>query len=126
MGIVDYTSQGSIGTTLLPKRFDIKIYQGDTFEVVLNFKDKAGNAIDLAGMTGLVQFKTLTNPPSVVATPVSTVNYNGIVGAVRLVILDTSDIPGGEYQWDFQLTDSLGKRRTFIGGKVEVTEDISE
>ncbi len=124
MAVIDYTSQGTIGTTLLPKRYDITIYQGDTFEVILNFKDSAGSAVNLSGFNGLVQFKDANNV--IIATPIVTMNSNGVIGAAKIYIGDTSIIAGGEYAWDFQLTDAAAKKRTYIGGKVTVEEDISE
>lgn len=124
MGIVDYTKQGSIGTSRLPKRFDLEIYQGDTLDEIIAFKDSNGVGVDLTGFTALVEFKNLTNE-TVVATPTMTINYNGN-GNVRMFIADTNVIPEDEYRWDLQLTDSGGSRRTYIGGKVIVTADVSD
>lgn len=124
MGIVDYTKQGSIGTSRLPKRFDLEIYQGDTLDEIIAFKDSLGAGVDLTGFTALVEFKELTSE-TVVATPTMTINYNGN-GNVRMFIADTNVIPEGEYRWDLQLTDSGGSRRTYIGGKVIVTADVSD
>lgn len=124
MGIVDYTKQGSIGTSRLPKRFDLEIYQGDTLDEIIAFKDSGGVGVNLTGFTALVEFKNLDNE-TVVATPTMTINYNGN-GNVRMFIADTNVIPEGEYRWDLQLTDSGGSRRTYIGGKVIVTADVSD
>lgn len=124
MGVVDFQSQGTIGTTLMPKRYDIEIYKGDTFEVILNFKDSSSMAVDLTGFIGLVQFKDANN--MVAATPTITMNANGTVGAAKIFIANTATIAAGTYSWDFQLTDSGGRKRTYIGGKVTITQDISE
>lgn len=122
MTIIDYPTQGTIGATLLPKRYDIQIYQGDTFEVILNFRDASEQGIDLTGFIGRAQFKPA------IGTPVDldvVVNYAATNGAVKVSYLDTS-LLSGEYFWDLELEDAEGKRRTYIGGRVTVTEDITE
>lgn len=124
MGIVDYSKQGTIGTSRLPKRYDLEIYQGDTLDEVISFKDSLGAAVDLTGFTALVEFKEL-NSETVVATPSTPVNYL-TNGNVRMYIADTNTIPEGEYRWDLQLTDASGNRRTYVGGKVIVTGDVSD
>lgn len=123
MTVVDFPQQGSIGTSLLPSRWDIQIYQGDTFDVVINFKDGNGVGIDLTGFTALIQFKSSAG--TVVATPTTSLNDGGVPGALRLT-LDTDALAAGDYSYDLQLTSTDGKKRTFIGGKVTVTADISE
>lgn len=122
MTIVDFEQAGTIGANLLPKRYDIKIYQGDTFEVILNFKDEANVGVDLTGFTGRAQFKPATGAPIDLTV---TVNYNAVNGAVRVYLADTSALVG-EYSWDLELQDAGARVRTYIGGKVTVTNDITE
>lgn len=124
MPITDFVKQGTINTSLLPKRWDIDIYKGDTFDVTVNFKDSGDVGVDLTGFTGLVEFKDDTE--AVVATPTVTVNYNSVDGAVRIFLADTTVLDEGAYKYDLQLTDGAGKKRTFIGGIVNVTGDISD
>lgn len=124
MGIVDYTKQGTIGASRLPKRYDLEIYRGDTLDEIIAFKDVNGTGVNLTGFTALVEFKDLTDE-DVVATPTMTVNYSGN-GNVRMFIADTTVIPEGQYRWDLQLTDPGGSRRTYIGGLVTVTGDVSD
>jgi len=122
MTIIDYDQQGTIGANLLPKRYDIKLYQGDTFEIILNFKDSENVGVNLTGFEGHCQFKPLTGSPVEIGV---TVNYNSVNGAVQLLLADTSAL-SGEYSWDLELEDAGGRRRTYIGGKVTITQDITE
>jgi hypothetical protein len=122
MTIIDYEQLGTIGANLLPKRYDIKIYQGDTFEVILNFKDAGNVGVDLTGFTGRAQFKPTTGAPIDLTV---TTNYSAVNGAVRVYLADTSALTG-EYSWDLELEDAGGRKRTYIGGKVTVTDDITE
>lgn len=124
MGVVDYPQQGTIGANLLPKRYDITIYQGDTFNVVFNFKNN-GVGVDLgAGWSGLCQFRAAPGG-AVVASPTVTLNADGTLGKVRLY-LQTDSLTPAEYQWDFELTDPSGNKRTYFGGKVTIDQDVSE
>jgi hypothetical protein len=122
MTIIDYEQQGTIGANLLPKRYDIKLYQGDTFEIILNFKDAGNVGVDLTGFTGRAQFKPATGAPIDLTV---TTNYNATNGAVSVYLADTSAL-SGEYSWDLELEDAGGRKRTYIGGKVTITEDITE
>jgi len=60
--IIDFPQQGVIGASLRPRRYDIEIYQGDTFEVILNFKN-GPNPTDLTGITYASAFKGISPTP---------------------------------------------------------------
>lgn len=122
MTIVDFPVQGSIGASRKPKRFDIEIYQGDTFEVTLVFKDSLGVEIDLTGVTFVTKFVGIDAAPDPVTQPDADAPVP-INGEVLISIVDTSTL-SGEYHWDLQLV-SGGKKRTYIGGIVTVTTDIT-
>lgn len=124
MGIVSYPQTGTVGSSRLPKRYDLEIYRGDTLDEIFTFKDPNGVAIDLTGFTALVEFKEL-DTETVIGTPTMTVNYNGN-GNVRMFMADTSILAEGTYRWDLQLTDGSASKRTYIGGKVDVTGDVSD
>lgn len=124
MGIESFPSQGEVGANRQPKRYDLLIYRGDTLDEIFAFKDAGGTGVNLTGFTALVEFKNLTDS-TVVATPTMTVNYTGN-GNVRMFIQDTTSIPAGQYRWDLQLTDASSNRRTYIGGLVTVTGDVSD
>jgi hypothetical protein len=127
MTIVDYTLQGTLGVSLLPQRYDIAMYQGDTFEVKCVFKDANGTPLDLTG----VEFKCLfVGATDAVADPPSQDQPDVILddvvnGEITLLILDTSPL-NGDYNWDIQLkVTASGKKRTYMGGVVSITKDIT-
>lgn len=121
-GVVDFPLAGTVGATLKPKRYDIEVYQDDSFEFTLTLS-KASVPTNVTGWTGLCQVKkadntllgtaviTFPTPPSGVVN----INFDSVTGEAA-----------GEYKYDVQLTDSGGKKRTFIGGKFTITEDVSE
>ena|SRR6187431_2686763 len=121
MGVVDFPAQGTIGTSRKPKRYDIEVYQGDTFEFYLTF---SGTALDVTGWTASATVKK-SSDHSVVSSIIT-------IGAVdttnkRFLVTLASDSldPTATYEYDIQV-NSAGKKRTFIGGKITVTEDITE
>jgi len=123
MSIVDFPQQGTIGASLKPKRYDIEIYQGDTFKFSLVFKDSTNAVINITGWTGLVQFKDIATS-ALEVTP--TVTIDGPNGKATITIADTGVLDAGSYKYDVQFTDAGGSKRTYIGGKITVTEDVSE
>jgi hypothetical protein len=125
-GVIDFQSQGTIGTTLQPKRYDIVIYQGDTLTFSMVLKNGA-TPIDITGWTALAQIKKVSDSTAA-ETPSLTVTVGTTDGKVTISLSDTgtSALQGAtDYKYDVQLSDGTNKR-TFIGGKITVTEDISE
>ena len=126
MSVVDFPSAGVIGANLKPKRYDIELYQGDTFKFSLVLKN-GGTPINITGWTPLAQIKRLTDS-SPAETPVLTTTVTGIEGKINIGVdaTGTSALDADlEYKYDLQLTDTDGNVRTFIGGKITVTADIS-
>lgn len=125
MGVVDFPQQGTIGTTLKPKRFDIDIYQGDTFQFYLNF---TGTGLDMTGWTGTADIQKMSDS-SPGETPTLGVTLDAPNTRFLVDLTDTETAALAEataYKYDIQVTDASGNKRTFIGGKITVTEDITE
>jgi len=118
--IVDFPSQGTIGANLKPKRYDLEIYQGDSFEAKLSFKQTNGSPTDLTGITLAVGF--LKEAGGAAEVPMLG-SHDGTGGVVTLTIDDTSAL-SGTYKWDLQFIQG-SKKRTYLGGLANVTGDIS-
>lgn len=126
MTVVDFPQQGTIGATLKPKRYDIEMYQGDTFKFALKFLDGV-TPVNLTGWTALAQIRevvsgTVGGTIEGAFTATMPTPTNGIV----YLEFDSSALAPGNYAYDVQMTDGSAQRRTYIGGKVTVTFDISE
>lgn len=122
MGVVNFPEAGVIGASLLPKRYDINVYQGDTFRFVLRLGYQ-GQPTDLTGWTGRCHVKDTQGTIQSEATVDIT---NESTGEITVDFGDTGQIGAGEHKYDLELTDAGGNRRTYIGGKFIVTEDITE
>lgn len=121
MAVTDFPLVAVIGTSRKPKRYDLEIYQGDTFEFYLSFQ---GTSLDVTGWTAAANVKTLET-----GTPVADVITISAIDTVnkRFLISVDSDLLSNdqEYKYDVQVTSGT-KKRTFIGGKIMTTEDITE
>jgi len=130
--IIDFPAESTvIGANLLPKRYDVVIYQGDTFILGLTVKDELGAGIALTSSpawTAKCNFKRASE-----LTPIKTLTSSGggitldaSSTAGKIVIKTTTDDLTGEYLYDFEMTDPSGNVRTYIGGKVTVTKDVTD
>lgn len=119
--VVDFPLVGVIGTSRKPKRYDMEIYQGDTFKFYLAF---GPIGLDVTGWTATATVKKVSD-----STVVASVINIGSVDTVnrRFLIAVDSDLldPAEEYKYDVQVVSGTDKR-TFIGGKITTTEDITE
>jgi len=122
MSIIDLPSQGTIGTTRKPKRFDIDLYQGDTFAFYLTF---SGAGLDVTGWTASADVQKVSD--SSVVDNVITIDAVDTENKRFLIHVDSDLLePGTEYKYDVQVIDANDNKRTFIGGKITTTEDITE
>jgi len=125
--VTDFTSQGTIGASLLPQRYDIKIYQGDTFTFDLILENN-GTPLDVTSWTGNAEINK-----DVLGTPGETPNLGLTIGTtdgkitVDLTATESAALIGDtQYYYDIELTDTGGNVRTFIGGFITVTKDITD
>lgn len=126
-GVVDFGRSGVLGVTQKPKRYDMDLYQGDTFAFYLTF---SGTDLNVAGWTAASTVHTVDNAGTpVVTTGIITIDPIDIVNKRFLVKVNSETLtpaPAREFRYDIQVTDSSGNKRTYIGGKITVTEDITE
>src|SRR5690242_3219436 len=122
MSIVDFPSQGVIGTSRKPKRYDIELYQGDTFPFYLAF---TGSSLDVTGWSATSAVKKVSD--NTVVSSIITIGAVDTVNKRFLVTINSATLdPEEEYKYDIQVTDASSNKRTFIGGKITVTEDVTE
>lgn len=126
--LIESPTAGTIGTNLQPKRFDIILYQGDTFKFDLVLEDDSETPINVTGWTGRAQIKKVIDS-SPGQTPTLTLDVGGVDGTITVSLTDTETsalLNNTEYKYDIEMTDTGDNVRTFIGGVITVTEDITE
>lgn len=128
MSVVDFPLVGTIGTSLKPKRFDIELYQGDTFNFDLLLK-AAGVPADLTGWTTKAQIRKQTDNTAAETPLLRSTIPTPSNGKIRIALTATETAALGKdtvYKYDIECTDSASNVRTFIGGKITITEDVTE
>lgn len=137
MSVVDFVPQGTLGSELLPKRYDLEIYKGDTPKFTFNLSD-TGGPIDFTGATAIVQVKTVAGDGSegTAVTPGPTVNSTNF--ATGVVVIEVSVAASNALavaaaptyidglMWELEVTDSSGNVRTYLGGLIKIYEDVVE
>jgi hypothetical protein len=119
--ILEYPTQGTVGTSLRPKRFDIEMYQGDTMQFYLQFN---GTGLDVTGWTATSTVKKVSD--STVVASVITIDAIDTLNKRFLIHIDSDLLdPAVTYKYDIQVVNGTEKR-TFIGGNITLTEDITE
>jgi hypothetical protein len=122
MSIVNLPSEGSIGASRKPKRFDIEVYQGDTFPFYLTF---SGASLNVTGWTATATVKKVDD--GTVVNGIITIGAVDTTNKRFLIDLDSETLlPDTEYMYDVQVIDASANKRTFIGGIITVIEDITE
>lgn len=124
--LVDSTNS-AIAVSNKPKRVDIEVYQGDTTSFGLELTDSTDKPIDITGWTGQAQIR-VASTGELAESPTLVVTAGGVDGVFTITLSDTESaklLGNTEYLYDVQISDGTEKR-TFIAGKITVTEDITE
>ena len=106
---------------------NITAISGDDLYVPIGWKDGTGTYVDFTGCTGLCQFKK--NKASDVIDGALTVDLSNI-GVYPNIVLRASgaEIASagvGIYYFDVQITSPNSSVRTYIDGKLKITQDVS-
>lgn len=114
---------------------DLDVYQGDTFELEVRLRDinadgTLGAYIDLTGSTIAAQARA-TKATAVLATFGVTIwdqTDPDLRGGLTLTLTNTQTaaLPGDtSVLWDMQRTDSQGRVRTLLAGRVLLTGEVT-
>lgn len=120
MTVTNFPTKGVIGYNLQPQRYDIKVYRGDTTAFALVF-----SVADLTGWSAIAKIQKATAPFDPAPVAQFTVTYDLVGKKITFRIPDSSLLTDSEYRYDVQVTDAGGNKRTYIGGKILLTGDIS-
>jgi hypothetical protein len=126
MSISTFPTAGTVGANLKPKRYDLEIYQGDTFRFNVVLSGDTG-PLDITGWTASASIKDKKdgNAP----TPELDITVGDTDGTIEVFLSNTGTdalvAADGPYKYDIQLTDTAGNVRTFLAGFINVTEDIT-
>ena len=98
---------------------DIRVMRGDSWSIEVRLKDSLGAPIDLTGATVLAQLrKSPTSSTSITLDTEITDDEGGV-----FTFGQDEATTGGSY--DIQITMGTGTVRTYIGGQVLISQDVS-
>jgi hypothetical protein len=103
--------------------YDVKLTQGDTLRETFVFKDTDGTILDLTGYTFESQVRQ-TAAGSAVATFDITVDAETATVVRSLGTAVTTGL-SGRYVHDLQWLDPDARRRTLIGGRLDVSAEVT-
>ena len=113
-----------------PITYDLKIYQGQTFELSLIWKDEDQLPVDLTGYTAKMHIRATVKAPDVLIE-LSNTNSRIVLGAVpgqiKLLIPPeiSSPILVQQGVYDLELTSPVGFVRRFMQGKVHFYPEVT-
>jgi hypothetical protein len=108
-----------------PATFDISIQQNASFDLVFQFKNNVGVAIDMTGYTVLAQLWTASKGKKI--CDFTTTWLNRSTGIVKLSIpyVSTSEI-GNDGVWDVLVTNPDGTRDYWVRGNATLVLGYTE
>lgn len=113
----------------MSKRYDITIEQGSTFELVVEWKDPAGAAINLTGYTAAMQIRRTYGAPVLVSltSPSGGITIDAALGKLTLTIArsTTQTLPAPvQGVYDLEVTTGTTTYR-LLEGSVLVTPEAT-
>lgn len=122
MAVTDFPTTGTLGTDLLPKRYDITVYRGDSYKFNMVFRDNQNEPVDVTGWTASSQILDTSN---LVQTPAVDVSILGDPAGGTFEVDFGKRSSSGTFRYDVEFTLPDGSVRTYIGGVFTVVADIT-
>ena len=119
----------------VPTRLDMVAYSGDDFTLLLEIVTVGSNGtetpVDFTGSTAKMQLKArptdTTNILQLTSTPAAGLSFPAL-GELQIELTATqtgTTLPKAALFYDLQITDSLGKVRTYFTGMFTVKSDVT-
>ena len=126
---MSHTTNKIAVSTDVAKRLDITCRKGDTFKLVMNVKDDAGDDVDFSLYTDvLLQVRphdedTSTPVLELILSDYDTSTVGTIIGIKPAATMSTID--AGVYVYDWQFTDATGVVVTWFYGLFKINDDVA-
>lgn len=108
-------------------RFNIVLYKGESFSLVVELKDQAGTAIDLTGatITGQCKVKSTNTTLFSFNTAINTPATAGIYTLSLPAATTASLAPQKGLVYDVKIAWSGGEVKYWLGGEVELIDTVT-
>ena len=109
----------------LPATYNIKLTKGNTWETSFTiFKDSVPVNLSAAEVRIQIRRKAASTTADVTITEADGITVGG-VSSNEVAVTKRVNIAAGDYVWDM-LVVNAGIYKTYIGGKFEVVEEVTE
>jgi len=114
---------------MTPGRYNIKVYQGATFELAPQWKID-GKYVNVSGYSANMVVRNSPNSPSAIVT-LSSANGRILVGTtdgkftLQLTATQTGALAAGQYVYDLEVTSPSGKVTRLLEGGFIVYEGVT-
>jgi len=109
----------------LPATYNIKLTKGNTWQSTFAiFKDSVAVNLSSAEVRIQIRRKATSTTAEVTITEADGITVGG-VSSNEVTVSKRVNIAAGDYVWDMLVVNS-GVYKTYIGGKFEVVEEVTE
>lgn len=115
---------------MTPAEYDLDIYQGDTFERWITLTDSEDEPVPLDDWQIRAQIRSRPESSTILAE-FEIEKDEEETGRFKMLLTPEATaamratMPGQEYAWDLEMTDSLGRVGTYLRGAVRVTAQVT-
>ena len=113
----------------MAQAWNIVIYQGDTYELIFQLKNKGtGTPVDITGCVPKSEVRVTPSDASTVVSFTSAILGSPLDGKVRLSLTaaqTTALAPGQQMVWDVQLLWPGGVVKTYLNGTINVLPEVT-
>lgn len=108
-----------------PKKYEVNIVRTNTWDDDFEIVDQSNSPVNLSGST--IECSIKSSPTGPAEATAATGNGILITGANSNVIniFKDIDITAGRYFWDIRVTFPSGKKATYVGGVMNVIQNIT-
>jgi hypothetical protein len=99
------------------------VIKGDTFDAVVNFRDAEQKPLNFVGATMLMYIKS--DPESISISATLQAGAGFVVTGSTITFNYITTLAPGTYFYDLQCTFANGLKKTLIGGKYKVQQEIT-
>lgn len=109
---------------MIPAPYTWRVTQGDDETLAFTVRTRAGTAVDLTGWSALLHIRAAAEDADALVELAGTVD--GAAGRVsfELAAADSAALPEGAV-YDVQLTDTLGKKHTYMAGSIVARREVT-
>ena len=113
---------------MIPSKYDIELYCGDTFDLTLKFADKESEPVDLTGCSVRSEIRSNNGVGDVVASFTADV-VDPLAGQISLSLLPSETATlyqHSKMKYDVQVTGADGRVATYVVGSVKAIRDVTQ